>query len=260
LKTTQFFDVVPSISFFSSKCPIFKPFCDCLELKVSSWHELVKHRLKCQIPQNALITSGINTKNCKLCHQDPDIADPESPTMISEFIIFNREREIERKDREEREAAWEKELLQVCHPYLSFLLSSSAQCATQYLLLSLVRERRLPAAPLAAAAFTRRICFCFASGECKLYTKRSAATACQSAFFHLRFATTRAEHTAQIIDRKCHVLQVYAYFASASQVTHEIQATKCREQLSGISSLECLKCELIISRYATINLGITSYA
>jgi hypothetical protein len=71
--------------------------------------------------------------------------------MISEFIIFNREREIERKDREEREAAWEKELLQVCHSYyLCFFLSSSAQCATQYPLLSLVRERGLPAAPVAA--------------------------------------------------------------------------------------------------------------
>jgi len=45
--------------------------------------------------------------------QDPDLADPESPTVISEFIIFNREREIERKEREEREAAWEQELLQV---------------------------------------------------------------------------------------------------------------------------------------------------
>ncbi|XP_059471373.1 serine/threonine-protein kinase 32A [Neocloeon triangulifer] len=42
---------------------------------------------------------------------DPDLADPESPTMISEFRIFNREREIERKEREEREAAWEQELI-----------------------------------------------------------------------------------------------------------------------------------------------------
>ncbi|CAB3368930.1 Hypothetical predicted protein [Cloeon dipterum] len=43
---------------------------------------------------------------------DPELADPDSPTMIAEFRIFNREREMERKEREEREAAWEQELIQ----------------------------------------------------------------------------------------------------------------------------------------------------
>lgn len=46
-----------------------------------------------------------------------------------------------------------------------------------------------------ASAFTYRVCFCFASGECNLYTKQSTAAACQSAFFHLRFSTICARGT-----------------------------------------------------------------
>ncbi|KAF4520356.1 hypothetical protein B566_EDAN009879 [Ephemera danica] len=43
---------------------------------------------------------------------DGDLADPVLPSQIPEFRIYNRERELERRERERREAAWEQELLE----------------------------------------------------------------------------------------------------------------------------------------------------
>lgn len=136
---------------------------------------------------------------CKFCPQDPDLADPESPTMISEFIIFNREREIERKDREEREAAWEKELLQVgcllflCH---NFPFSSLPLSATQNLLSSLWTLRSL------AATFARSLhvynnilahsfmLLLWIGREGNLEKERERTAHQMPALFHLRFAIT----------------------------------------------------------------------
>lgn len=140
--------------------------------------------------------------------------------MISEFIIFNRERDIERKDREEREAAWEKELLQVCHTYFSIFLSS-AQCA--------VVSGVLP------AALARRLAeFAFVL-HCKSAICKAERGSCLpgSAFFHLRFATTRAGRKLSIVLPRT---SIHASFASASQVSQErfrlLNKGNCRVTIS----------------------------